>query len=159
MRSNVCFLHGALHLFDAGKELQKFTWVRRDEKLKEQAWRAMQAGRLPLFVAEGQTAQKAAKIQHHAYLFQCLKKFRAVVDTIKTNIFIHGHSLADNDFHIFREIARGRCKNVFVSLHGDFNSENNLEIRRKAENISDSRGGSYPLDIRFYDAGSANVWG
>lgn len=159
MHSNIFYLHGALHLFDAGKELQKFTWVRKDERLKDQSWNAMRSGRLPLFVAEGDTGQKASKIQHHAYLFQCLKSFRACVDVIKTCLFIHGHSLADNDNHILREIARGRCQKIYVSLHGDPTNDANQEIAKKAHALAANRSDGYPLKVKFYDAASAAVWG
>ena len=157
MSSSVFFMHGALHLFDAGKEVQKFTWIRKDERLKQQSWDAMRSGRFPLFVAEGTTGQKANKIQHSAYLFQCLKTFRACVDTIKTCLFIHGHSLAENDLHIFSEIARGRCQKIYISLHGDPDSSANQEIVRKAEALKDSRSAGYPLDVKYYDAASAAV--
>lgn len=159
MHSNIHYLHGALHLFDAGKELQKFTWIRKDERLKDQSWNAMQNGKLPLFVAEGATDQKASKIQHHGYLFRCLKSFRAQVDTIKTSIFIHGHSLALNDTHILKEIVRGRCKRVFVSLHGSPDSVSNQGIIKQAYLIAEERGYICPLEVTFYSAESAHVWG
>ncbi|WP_108860164.1 DUF4917 family protein [Ruegeria sp. Alg231-54] len=159
MRSNVYYLHGALHLFDAGNELQKFTWIRKDERLKDQSWHAMMSGRLPLFVAEGDTVQKAIKIQHNAYLFQCLKSFRANVDQKNSCLFIHGHSLADNDNHILREIARGRCKTIYVSLHGDPGSAPNQSIATKAQAMAENRGVGNPLEVKFYDATSAAVWG
>lgn len=163
LRSSIYYLHGALHLFDAGNELQKFTWIRKDERLKDQAWEAMQSGRLPLFVAEGTSAQKASKIQHNAYLFQCLKSFRACVDAPKTSLFIHGHSLAENDEHILREIARGKCKRVLVSLHGDPQSASNREIISRARRVQSLREtlktGRYDFELFFYDAESAAVWG
>jgi hypothetical protein len=65
--AKVHFLHGALHLFDAGNEIQKFTWVRTNERLIDQAREAINANKFPLFVAEGVSAQKKAKIRHNAY--------------------------------------------------------------------------------------------
>lgn len=52
------FLHGALHLFDSGKELLKYTWVRKGVPLIEQARSALHNGAFPLFVAEGTSGQK-----------------------------------------------------------------------------------------------------
>jgi len=45
----VHYLHGALHLFDAGAELQKYTWVNTGKPLLEQAREAMGARKFPLF--------------------------------------------------------------------------------------------------------------
>ena len=63
--ANVLFLHGALHLFDAGAELKKYTWVRGSVPLVEQARGAIGEGKFPLFVAEGTSRQKKRKIRHN----------------------------------------------------------------------------------------------
>jgi hypothetical protein len=73
------FLHGALHLFDSGKELLKYTWVRKGVPLIDQARDALAGGAFPLFVSEGTSAQKKTKIRHSAYLYQGLKQFTANV--------------------------------------------------------------------------------
>src|SRR3546814_2275386 len=54
----VHYLHGALHLFDAGAELQKYTWVNTGKPLLEQAREAMGADKFPLFVAEGRSDER-----------------------------------------------------------------------------------------------------
>lgn len=79
--AKVHFLHGALHLFDAGNELQKFTWVRTNERLIDQARKAIHANKFPLFVAEGSSAQKKSKIRHNAYLYQGFKQLTANTKT------------------------------------------------------------------------------
>jgi hypothetical protein len=71
--ARVHFLHGALHLFDAGTELKKFTWVRSGARLIEQARDAINSNAYPLFVAEGTSANKKEKIRHNAYLYQGLE--------------------------------------------------------------------------------------
>lgn len=157
--ANVLFLHGALHLFDAGSELQKFTWIRTDERLVNQSRAAIRAGKYPLFVAEGQTEKKKDKIRHNAYLYQGLKQLTANAQTKTHCVFIYGHSLADNDDHVWIRLGYGKFAALFISLYGDPNSPENQVIMRKAESISERRAPGYPLEIIFYDAQSAQVWG
>ncbi len=38
---NIHYLHGALHLFDAGYQLQKYTWVNTGKALVDQANEAL----------------------------------------------------------------------------------------------------------------------
>ncbi|MER8380272.1 DUF4917 family protein [Mesorhizobium sp. M1399] len=89
-----------LALFDPGSELKKYTWVRKGVPLVEQAREAINGNAYPLFVAEGTSAQKKAKIRHNAYLYQGFKQFTANVKTASHCFFIFGHSLATNDDHI-----------------------------------------------------------
>ncbi|MGJ3629325.1 DUF4917 family protein [Sphingomonas sp. MMS24-JH45] len=111
-------LHGALHLFDAGKDLLKYTWVRKGVPLIDQA-RDARPQRLPLFVSEGSSAAKKARIRHNAYLYQGLKQFASNAEQGRHCIFIFGHSLAENDDHILTRIGRGRCPKLYVGLYGD----------------------------------------
>ena len=158
-KGNVHYLHGALHLFDAGSELQKFTWCRTEERLIEQARRAMSDGKFPLFVAEGSTEKKFTKIRHNAYLFQALKTLKGCADTARHCFFIHGHSLDKNDDHILKRIGRGKCSTIYVSLFGDPENENNRTIIKRAEWVASLRSDSYPLSVKFYDATSVDIWG
>lgn len=66
--ANVHFLHGALHIFDSGTELQKYTWLRTGIPLIEQTRAALARDLFPLFVAEGSTVMKLDRINHSAYL-------------------------------------------------------------------------------------------
>ena len=50
---NTWFLHGALHVFDAGTEIQKYTWVNTGVRLIDQIRDALSKGFFPLFVSEG----------------------------------------------------------------------------------------------------------
>lgn len=59
--AKIHFLHGALHFFDAGNELQKFTWVRTNTRLIDQARAAIGLNKFPLFVSEGTSAQKKSE--------------------------------------------------------------------------------------------------
>lgn len=155
----VQFLHGALHLFDSGKELQKYTWVRKGIPLIEQARAALARDAFPLFVAEGTSAKKKERIRHNAYLYQGFKQFTANVQQGKHCLFIFGHSLAENDDHILNRIGRGRCRKLYVGIYGDPHQAANQSIIKRARALSDLRSPKWPLDVAFYDAASAQVWG
>ncbi|WP_219335686.1 DUF4917 family protein [Candidatus Synechococcus spongiarum] len=58
----VHYLHGAIHLFDSGTEIKKYTWRNTDKSLLDQAHEAMNSGKFPLFVAEGESKLKLEKI-------------------------------------------------------------------------------------------------
>lgn len=153
------FLHGALHLFDTGKDLVKYTWVRKGVPLIDQARAALANDAFPLFVAEGTSAQKKTKIRHNAYLYQCFKQFTANVQVRTHCMFVFGHSLAQNDDHILTRIGRGRCKKLYVGIYGDpLQAENGVIIAR-AEALASLRSERWPLSVAFYDALTARVWG
>lgn len=155
----VYYLHGALHLFDAGAELLKYTWVNTGKRLLDQAREAMNSAKFPLFVAEGKSLQKLGKIKHSAHLHHCYKSFSSQMDQKNQALFIFGHSLADNDVHVLKKIARGKVSHLYVGLFGDPSSEINKKIITSAEAIVRKRGDRIPLALRFFDSASANVWG
>ncbi len=157
--ARVHFLHGALHLFDSGSELKKYTWVRNGVPLVEQARAAINRNAYPLFVAEGTSAQKKAKIRHNAYLYQGFKQFTANVKIGTHCFFIFGHSLAANDDHILYRMARGNFRKLYVGIYGDPASEDNQRIKARAGELSAKRIERWPLEIAFYDASTARVWG
>ncbi len=152
---HVHFLHGALHLLDAGANLEKRTWSRTAVPLMNQIREALDAERYPLFVAEGESRQKLARIQHHGYLSKALRSF----GEIGGDLFVYGHSLAPNDEHVLRKIERGKVHRLFVSLYGDPTSEDNRRIILRALEMPERRRGRTALEIYFYDAASARVWG
>lgn len=157
--ANVHFLHGALHLFDAGSELQKYTWIRSGEPLVDQARAAIAANKFPLFVAEGTSLQKKNKIRHNAYLYQCFKVLTANADQGKHCFFIFGHSLAENDDHILKRLGRGKFAKLYVGIFGDPTSAANKAIVSRANELAALRRDRYPLEVVFFDSATANVWG
>jgi hypothetical protein len=157
--ASVMFLHGALHLFDSGKDLLKYTWNRKGVPLIEQARAALAGNKFPLFVAEGTSVQKKARIRHNAYLYQSLKQLNANMTKGPHCWFIFGHSLAANDDHILTRIGRGRFKKLYVGLYGDPLEMWNEEILQRAKWLAGLRHEKWPLEIAFYQAETANVWG
>lgn len=155
----VMFLHGALHLYDSGKELVKYTWVRKGVPLIDQAREALARNAFPLFVAEGTSARKKARIRHNAYLYQGLKQFTANMHQGRHCVFVFGHSLADNDDHILTRIGRGRCGKLYVGIYGDPDAPVNQAIMTRATALAGLRREErYPLAVAFYDAATARVW-
>ncbi|MFN9790269.1 MAG: IS5 family transposase [Holosporales bacterium] len=160
----IFYIHGAVHLFDTGTELEKYTWVNTDKRLIEQAREALSNNLFPLFVAEGKSASKLQKIKHQPYLHHCYKSFLKEIkegkrkSDSKKSLFVFGHSLADTDKHIFDKIGKGTISSLFISIYGDQFTEDNQRIIKKAQNLKALRD-QHPLDIYFYSAESAQVWG
>jgi len=158
----VHYLHGALHLFDAGYQLQKYTWVNTGKALVDQANEALKKNLFPLFVAEGDSKSKLTKIQHSAYLHHSFKSFAGVCQIGSregTALFVFGHSFAMNDAHVLNMIGYGKVSHLFVSLFGDPSSKTNRVITANVEKIVALRRRGYPaLKVDFFDAASAKVW-
>lgn len=155
---NVFYLHGALHVFDAGAEVQKYTWCNTGIALVDQIREALAENRYPIYVAEGSSESKMQRIQHSAFLSRAFRSFAS----ISGSLFIFGHALADNDDHALRLIERGTVKSVYVSIYGDPKNTDNRRIIYRAEQFRDGREKSRrrnKLDVKFFDAASAKVWG
>lgn len=152
---NMWFLHGALHVFDAGNEVQKYTWINTGIRLIEQIRDALQREYFPLFVAEGTSREKQARIRHSDYLAKAYRSFSEIGGCL----FVYGHSLAENDEHFLQRIEKGKIQHLFVGLYGDHESEDNKRIIKRAELMATSRSYKRPLDVSFYDSASAHVWG
>jgi hypothetical protein len=161
--ASVCYLHGALHLFDAGSEITKYTWSKTDKPIVEQIRSALDEEKYPLFVSEGTSASKKARILHSGYLHKAHRSFEGCCQPAGNAIVIYGHSLADNDDHVLKCIARGNCGWLLVSLFGDAGSPANKAIIAKAEKLAELRGPAagrrQSLEVIYYDAESAKVWG
>jgi len=149
------FLHGALHVFDSGTEIQKYTWSKTGVRLIDQIRDALSRNYFPLFVSEGTSAEKYEHIRHNDYLAKAYRSFAA----IKGALFIFGHSLAENDDHYLRCIRRGKISHLYVGLYGDPTSDANRFIQRRANQLSEGRSARNPLAVSFYDTATARVWG
>jgi hypothetical protein len=151
----VFYLHGALHIFDAGHELQKFTWSNTGVALIDQIRQALDTNRFPLFVAEGSADSKLDRIQHSGFLNRAFRSF----GEIRGSLLVFGLSFGDSDEHILRLLDKGKQGQIFVSLYGDPNSESNARILRRSELIPTRRSKKYPVTISYFQAESAEVWG
>lgn len=151
---NIFYLHGALHVFDTGSELQKYTWINTGIKLIDQIRAALDSSSFPLFVSEGTSIEKEGKIMHSNYLSRGLRSFA----NIGGCLFIYGHSLAENDKHILKLISKSKVEKLYISIYGDISSEVNQGIVRAAEALQITKKGFKVPQLAFYDASSAKVW-
>src|SRR5205823_2864801 len=147
--------HGALHIFDAGAEIQKYTWINTGVALIDQIREALERDLYPLFVAEGESRDKLARIKHSDFLARAYRSFAK----IGGSLFVYGHSMAPNDEHIVRLIGKNRVRQLFVGLYGDPDSPDNMRIQKRAQDLAAARPPSRPLDVSFYDAASVRPWG
>lgn len=152
----VRYLHGALHLFDTGPEMKKFTWNNTQVPLIEQIRAALQQEFYPVFVSEGTSDEKVDRIRHNDYLSKMYRSFTE----IQNALVVFGHSLDGSDDHIFSDrIGRhGKTNRLYVSVFGDPNSATNKGIIRRATGLSRLRPIRRPLEVKFFDAASASVW-
>jgi hypothetical protein len=150
----IFYLHGALHIYDAGADLLKFTWSKTEIALVDQIKRSLAKREYPLIVTEGTSDQKKGRIQHSNFLGRAYRSFAA----IQGNLFIYGHSLADNDEHLLKLIDKGKVRKVFVGIYGDPASERNQAIIERAQKFQTRRRNGSPPDIHFFDASTAHVW-
>lgn len=150
---NMWFLHGALHLFDAGSETQKYTWANTGVRLIDQVREALSNDYYPIFVSEGSSREKYAKIKHSDYLAKGYRSFCEIGGCL----FIYGHSLAKNDEHFLKRIEKGKLKKIYVSIFGTPDTPANKEIIVRAKAMAAAR--KYgTLQVAFYCAESAKVW-
>lgn len=155
---NVFYLHGALHVFDAGAEIQKYTWCNTGIALVDQIRAALGQNRYPIYVTEGTSESKMRRIQHSAFLSRALRSFAH----ISGSLFVYGHSLSSSDEHVLRLIERGSVKALYVSIYGDPKSKDNRRIIARAQAFMDGRlhsGRRNKLEVAFFDAASTRVWG
>ena len=155
---NVFYLHGALHLFDAGAEVQKYTWSNTGIALVDQVRAALELDRYPIYVAEGTSQSKLERVMHSSYL---LRGYRSLSE-IGGSLFVFGHSLHANDEHVLKCIADNKVTRLYVSIFGDPSSAGNQHVISRAQSLPARRERSSPrpnpLDVIFYDASSANIW-
>lgn len=149
----VYYLHGALHLFDAGPDLKKYTWSRTGIALIDQIREAMAEGAFPHFVSEATSLEKRTRIRHSAYL----SRGERSLYSIGSSLFTYGFSFSENDAHILRAIRKSKVNFLGVGLYGDPSSESNEEIISRVHSLAEA------MRLRenrvvFFSSESAAVW-
>ena len=145
------FLHGGLHIFERGFQVKKHTFSQRGVSIISQVRDNLNAGRFPLFVSEPTSKKKLQRIEHNPYLHYC---FRAL-GNLQGSFFVLGHSMDENDKHVFDQVKQSNINQVFVSLHGDEDSEQNARTKANAMSYLATANRA----VRFFAAETASIWG
>ena len=146
----VHFLHGGLHIYDTGTYIKKNACTDDGVSIIEQVRKNLNNDNFPLFVSEPTYQKKKQRIDHNPYLNYCFQALRALTGAL----FIHGHSMDENDRHIFDQIGASRVSRIFVSIYGDENTEENKRTKANASVFLNKHG----ADVQFYQAETAPVW-
>lgn len=159
-QQSLFYMHGALHIFDAGAEVQKYTWSNTGIALVDQIRGALEEERYPIYVSEGTSSSKLDRVMHSSYL---IRGYRSLAE-ISGSLFVFGLSFHENDAHILKCIEEGNVRNIYISIFGNPKSPDNQAIMGRAESLRQrrlrSRRRNPPdLSVGFYDAASASVWG
>jgi hypothetical protein len=153
INQNLYYIHGAMHLFkDKSAVIEKFNWKNTGICIADQVRSAVDNQKLPIFISEGSTEHKLKRITENGYLSRAM----ASIKNIGGNLFIFGHSLRDEDDHVFNLILENKkLKNIFISVYGDLQSELNKHIIRKIDNWKQN---NIKSSIYLFDSQSAKVW-
>lgn len=115
---------------------------------------------MPLFVAEGSKAHKKERIHSNGYLSRSF----ASLKSIGNNLIIFGHSIRDEDDHVFDILLKRNTtlKVIFVGIYGDFNSDANKKILEKLtawEAEEANKQEKKRKKIYYFQSADVNVWG
>ncbi len=149
----IYYIHGAMHIFSDGSDIEKLSYANFGVPLAEQAKQEIDQDRFPVFISEGTSEHKLARIKKNGYLSRTFSSLK----NITGNLFIFGHSIRDEDDHVFDFINQNNKKlRMFVGLHGDpTKTSNKIIINKVGEWIK-----KYPKkSFEFYDTKSIDVWG
>lgn len=147
---NVHFLHGGLHIYDGALNIKKHTFSEDGISIIDKVRENLEAGRFPTFVSEPTYEKKKFRIEHNPYLNFCYQKLTELSGTA----FIYGHSMDENDKHIFDQIKKSSVRKIFISIYGDPQSESNSATRGNAVRFLEGRN----IDIDFFQAESTPIW-
>jgi hypothetical protein len=147
---NVYFLHGGLHIYEDGSDVRKHVYSTDGETIIEQVRKNLDKGKFPLFVSEPNNDKKKEKIDHNPYLRHAFGKLKELDHTL----FIHGHSMDENDNHIFNQVKSSGVEKVYVSIFGDENTADNKRLKANAKKYLSS----ITVSVVFYQAETAPIW-
>ena len=148
---NIYFLHGGLHIFDKKSEIIKNTFSRTDKSLKEQTLENLNKDIYPIFVSEGTSEQKKAKIIHNAYLNHCYKSLSSI-GTKNSSLVIFGTLLKRNDTHIRKAILKSKVENIYIGVSNEDEAKEFDDFIEQSSKLKKAK------KVYFYDYRTAKVW-
>lgn len=151
-RQNVCYLHGALPLFDTGLDVVKEEYT-GDAFLLENIAARLQRGEYPVFVTAGNGDEKLTRIRHNRYLSFCYDRLCQTEGSLVS----FGFNFGNYDLHVIDAINKaakhgtGQPDRLWSVYIGVYSSNDAVHIA----NI-ESR---FQCKVNTFDATTARVWG
>ena len=163
--SKIWYVHGALHIFDAGTDIKKITYCRTSERLIEQTRAALNKSYFPIFVAEGESRTKIERIKHNPYLYTAFQRFSTEMKLtqnknnklVDTSVVIFGHSLGSVDDHFWEKLMGGTDTTVYISIHGGLGSPAGLSIQSNVARIYATYNNP-TIRFKYFNSESAQIW-
>jgi hypothetical protein len=143
-------LHGGLHLFRNGSDVEKR--IAGTTGVIDAIARTITINkRFPLYVAEGTSPAKMARIKANYYLTHCYEKLCASTGSF----FVFGHSADPNDSHVYQAIFRSQISHLYFCIHKPTDDS----VKSIAGELAryKTRSGSN-IEFTFVDSESAHVW-
>lgn len=155
---NLFWLHGGLHLRAEAAGITKLTYK---QPLIAQIQEGFEEDVTPLFVSEGHSKQKLARIRDNEYLSHARRAFAKACGRETAALFIYGLSLKEQDRHILEVVGRGAIGSIYVGLHGGVHGEARERVSEVARGWRASREkrGQPEIDVAIFDAAECLPWG
>lgn len=143
-------LHGGLHLFRDGADVEK-RLAGSTGVIDAIAQTITINKRFPVYVAEGTSPAKMARIKTNDYLFHCYEKLCASAGSF----FVFGHSADPNDAHIYQAIFCSNIQHLYFCIY----KPTDEKIKTISGELAryKARAGS-EIEFTFVDSESAHVW-
>ncbi|HMO81525.1 MAG TPA: DUF4917 family protein [Pyrinomonadaceae bacterium] len=148
---NVFYLHGALHIFDTGTEIEKEEYDNAHyllEKVKER----IDDEDYPIFVTAGTAQQKMVHIRHNRYLSFCYD----ALEQIRGSLIVFGFGFGQYDTHIIDAINKAALHGAkgTEKLHSIYVSIRTNESLEYLKSIEDR----FQLKVNGFQSDTACVW-
>lgn len=135
-KTNIYYLHGALHIFSFDYSRAKKIIRNPESNLLDLIQQAINQKNVPLCVTEGDSESKYLRIISNNYLHFCIDELeRAEIKSI----LIFGHSLEENDAHLFNAILQNKnITDIWYGIHITDSAKQKDEINKKIKELEDN---------------------
>ncbi|HEV7645081.1 MAG TPA: DUF4917 family protein [Pyrinomonadaceae bacterium] len=152
VEQSIFYLHGALHLFDTGTEVEKEVYE-NEQYLLTRIKERIDAEEYPIFVTAGSAEQKKTHIRHNLYLSFCYDALAKITGSL----IVFGFGFGEYDAHIIDAINEAahygqNVPNRLWSIYVGVNSDSGLTHVKEIE-------GRFQVKVNAFDARTTGVWG
>lgn len=146
---HIHYLHGALHIFDAGVSIEKEIYD--GDYLLENIKKRIEEKEYPVFVTAGNGEQKLKHILHNQYLDYCYKQLSSISGSLVT----FGFHFGDYDQHIIEAINKAAKGPINEKLWSVYIGVYSKEDVKHIESIKDK----FKCKVNVFHSQTVNVWG